>query len=209
MFRDARILCVGAHPDDVEYGCLGTLIKYGADDRVRVVVLTAGEFGDSGRDRTAETRAAFACCGFHDVHVLGFPDGNLYGNILTTRQTVGAIDSQIAEFRPTVVLFNSAADTHQDHRTTEAVVRASLRGLPMCRITYQGPSTTRDFVPSLFVGIDDQWDRKVAALAKHESQAARKYMQMDALAAAHTDRRAVMIGAGKFVELFHIIEAWL
>lgn len=208
MLTNARFLCIGAHPDDVEFGCLGLLLKYGSPDRVRVVVLTAGEFGDSGRDRTAETREAFAAVGLEDVHVLGFQDGALYGNLQSNRQTVAAIERHVAEFNPTVVLFPSAEDTHQDHRAAEAAARAAVRMSAASRVTYSGPSTTRAFSPNLIVSIDAQWPAKLDALKRHQSQAHRAYTTPSALEAMHSDRRAAMLGCGGYVETFHVIEAW-
>lgn len=208
MLNGARFLAIGAHPDDIEFGCLGTLLKYGSDERVRVVILTAGEFSDNGLDRGKETKDALASVGVHDVHVLGFPDGNLYGNLVSNRQTVAAIEHHVKAFSPTVILTHTPFDTHQDHRATYDAVMSAIRMSPVSRITWGGPSSTREFSPNLCVSIDEQWTSKLSALAFHGSQAHRSYMTVCALEAAHADRRSVMLGFGKHFETLQVREQW-
>lgn len=208
MLTNARFLVVGAHPDDIEFGCLGTLLKYGTDATIRCIILTAGEFSDNGIDRGTETKKALAAVGITDVVVLGFPDGNLYGNLVSNRQTVAAIEHHVKAFKPTVVLTHTPYDTHQDHRATYDAVMSAIRMTPVTRVTWAGPSSTREFSPNLLVNIDSQWDKKLAALAKHESQAHRSYMTIESLEAAHADRRSTMLGYGKHFEALYIKEQW-
>src|SRR5438067_11427259 len=64
--RPLRVVCVGAHPDDPESGCGGTLARYSeAGHKVSIVYLTRGERGIAGKSleeaaaiRTAEAQAA-------------------------------------------------------------------------------------------------------------------------------------------------------
>src|SRR5205814_6052493 len=59
--RKLKVVCVGAHPDDPESGCAGTLVQYAdAGHAVTIVYLTRGERGISGKslDETARIRTA-------------------------------------------------------------------------------------------------------------------------------------------------------
>ena len=55
MIQRMNILAIGAHPDDIEYGCAGTLVKY-ADrgHRIHLMILTGGEEGGSSKERQHE-----------------------------------------------------------------------------------------------------------------------------------------------------------
>jgi len=107
----ARVLCVVAHPDDMEYGssaAVATWIRRGA--RVRYLLLTRGEAGMDNTEpertkeiRTAEQEAACRAVGVERVDFLDHPDGNLvYG--LDLRRDIAAA---IREFRPDVVVTGS------------------------------------------------------------------------------------------------------
>jgi LmbE family N-acetylglucosaminyl deacetylase len=49
MIKPMNILAIGAHPDDVEYGCAGTLLKYAErKHRIFLMILTRGEHGRNG-----------------------------------------------------------------------------------------------------------------------------------------------------------------
>ena len=74
------VLAIGAHPDDVELGCGGTIRKM-ADQgyRVAVVDLTEGELGSRGsvEMRKLESERATEVLGIHERVNLGIPDGQI------------------------------------------------------------------------------------------------------------------------------------
>ena len=81
-----RVLCVLAHPDDVDFGSAGTVATWtAAGTEVTYCIVTngdAGGFDDTPREempllRQAEQRAAAAAVGVTDVRFLGYPDGRL------------------------------------------------------------------------------------------------------------------------------------
>jgi LmbE family N-acetylglucosaminyl deacetylase len=120
-----RTLAIGAHPDDIDFGCGGTLAKWAAaGSHVVELVLTDGSKGswDPGSDQAAlvairqeEQRAAAKRLGAVDVHFLGEVDGEL-GSGLTEREAVCRV---IREVRPDVVLGHDPWKQyrlHPDHR---------------------------------------------------------------------------------------------
>ena len=132
-------LAVGAHPDDIEFGCGATLAKWAsAGCRVRHLVCTDGAKGswDPGQDlanlvhmRQEEQRAASRVLGGDgDVVFLGWPDGELEAGLDQRRQ----LCSWIRVIRPDVVLGHDPWKRyrlHPDHRNagfllTDAVVAA-------------------------------------------------------------------------------------
>ena len=134
----ASALAVGAHPDDIEFGCGGTLAKWAAGGcRIHHLVLTDGSKGTwLGEDDTSllvatrqdEQRAAARILGGGEVDFLGWPDGELEAGMLERRQ----VCEVIRRVRPTVVLGHDPwrrYRLHPDHRhagwlAVDAVVAA-------------------------------------------------------------------------------------
>ena len=108
------ILAIGVHPDDVELGCSGTLIKHIAQGKtVGIVDLTQGELGSRGsaKLRLEEAEAAKAVIGAVVRENLGMADGFFENN----KSNQMAIAKMIRKFQPDVVLANSVTDRHPDH----------------------------------------------------------------------------------------------
>ena len=206
MIRPRRILAIGAHPDDVEIGCLGSLLRWKADHHatgaeVRVVILTHGERGGSGRE--AETRSALGSVGIEDVRILDAPDGHVGEHV---PELSAAIRGLVLAHRPNLVLVHSRADTHQDHRAAADVVDAACRRLPVSVAHYSTFSATgRPW--NVAIGVSSTLDRKLAALGLHHSQGARPYMRPDFLRAWHTEPVLAAAGVGA-VELLEIQRAF-
>jgi LmbE family N-acetylglucosaminyl deacetylase len=132
-----RVLCVLAHPDDVDFGSSGTVATWtAAGTEVTYLIVTdgdAGGFDDTPRDRMgplrrAEQEAAAAVCGVKDVQFLGYPDGRLELTLDLRRD----ISRAIRQVRPQRVLTSSperfwerVGASHPDHMTVgESTMRA-------------------------------------------------------------------------------------
>lgn len=123
--RPDRVLAIGAHPDDVEFACGGTIAKWAAAGAaVEFLILTDGSKGtwDAGTDpaallltREAEARAAAAALGVGAVNFLRVVDGELDADL--TRR--GQVCETIRRTRPDVVLGHDPWKryrVHPDHR---------------------------------------------------------------------------------------------
>lgn len=178
------ILAIGAHPDDVELGCGGSLAHYAqAGVPVSVLIFSHGRRGAmSHEDRAAESTRAFAKIGVTDVVVLDFPDtglGNNHGDL------VKAIEEHVASRKPTRVYTMFEHDRHQDHRAIYHASTVACRRVPQL-LCYETPSSYPNFVPNVFESIGDYLEAKVEALKCHVSQGDRLYMQEENIrAAAH------------------------
>ncbi len=120
-----RVLAIGAHPDDIDFGCGATLAKWSAAGaHVAQLVLTDGSKGswDPGADiaelialRQQEQRAAAEQLGAAEVHFLGQVDGELQSTLIQR----AAVCSVIRDVRPDVVLGHDPWKLyrlHPDHR---------------------------------------------------------------------------------------------
>ncbi len=159
-----NILAIGPHPDDIEFGCGGTLLKYAAcGHKVHLFVLTDGSYGGDPVVRKTEQEAAAAFIGAR-LFWGGYRDTELQG----TRELIQKIDSVIGEVKPDVVFLNFWADVHQDHRhAAQAAVSASRYIKEV--LFYEVPST-QHFEPDIFVDIHDVLEKKIKLLSMHASQ---------------------------------------
>jgi LmbE family N-acetylglucosaminyl deacetylase len=163
-----QVLAVGAHPDDIELGCGGTLVRHVArGDEVTIVVLTNGGLGTlDGMSRRAEQVAAARCLGAHLVWG-DFEDGE----IPSGTPTIDVIDRAVAESGAQVLYTHAADDTHQDHRATAEASLAAGRRVPTI-LHYETPSTQR-FDPTVYIDVSTALDAKLESLRAHLSQVLR------------------------------------
>ena len=163
-----NILAIGAHPDDIEFGCGGTLIKYaGKGARIGLLVMTDGSRGGNARTRRREQDRAARILGARQIHWGGYRDTLLP----SVRRLIDRMERFIHQDRPDFIFVNYPEDTHQDHRQ---VARAAISATRYARnvLFYEGP-TTVNFTPTVFIDIGEEIDRKIDALQTHRSQVMR------------------------------------
>jgi LmbE family N-acetylglucosaminyl deacetylase/tetratricopeptide (TPR) repeat protein len=185
------VLALGAHPDDIELGCGGFLLKLKASGaKAYGLTFTRGEVGtrpDARRDLEGEKAAAFL--GLDGYWVLGFPDTGLQEKIPALK---AAIEAKIKELGATVVLTHSDADLHGDHRAISVATREAARRVPTV-LCYEDVSTTDQFSPNFYVDISQYMDDHLKACALHRTQDHRTYMDPEVIQgrAAH---RGMQVG---------------
>ena len=97
--------------------------------------------------------------------------------------TISAIKEVIDETAATTIYTHTPRDVHQDHRNTHHASLVAARGVPRV-YCYQAPSTTVEFRPTRFVGIDDVLDRKLEVIRAYTSQVeVRHYLDEELLRA--------------------------
>jgi len=169
MSTRKSVLAIGAHPDDVEIGCGGTLAKHAAQgDEIMILTLSRGARGGNPEKRLAEARSAAAMLGAR----LTF--GELAdGSITEGVETISIIEEATRSFHPTHIYTHSYQDTHQDHRNTH---RATVVGGRQVQniYCYLSPSSSVDFSPNYFVDIASFMESKLAQIAVYESQTSRR-----------------------------------
>jgi LmbE family N-acetylglucosaminyl deacetylase len=183
-----RVLAIGAHPDDIELLCAGTLARYaqGGHD-LFIAVATGGQaaIGDGGavQDleelRRAEASQAAEVIGARLLW-MGFEDGFLFDD-RTTR--LGFIEA-IREARADVVFAHSTRDYHPDHRvagqlTVDTRILATMPsivcGFPATSLPHTFFMDTvggANFEPEVLVDVTDSMETKKRMLSMHESQEA-------------------------------------
>lgn len=160
------VLAVGAHPDDLELGCAGTLALHSAmGDKVYLLILTRGEASGSPEVRERECRESAEILEATEIFLGGLTDTMVHDG----RETIDVIEGVVRKVKPDIVYAPSCRDTHQDHRNTGHAVLSACR---RCRIIllYEGASTQRDFNPQVFVDIAKTFQAKLMATQVFGSQ---------------------------------------
>ena len=165
MLKSMNVLAIGAHPDDIEYGCAGALIKYAErDHNIHLLVVTRGEEGGNGDDRQREQYSAAKVLSAEKVFWGVYQDTHIPLN----KALIDRIEEVIQEIQPDLILVNYGDDTHQDHRI---LTQATLSATRYVRnVLFFEVPTTQNFNPQIFVDISDTLERKVQALEAHASQ---------------------------------------
>lgn len=160
-----NILAIGAHPDDIEFGCGGTLIKYAQKGYgVYLLVLTQGDVGGNPEVRKKEQEEAVKFMGAREVFWGNFKDTELPLN----KPLISVIEEVINKVKPHSVLFNYVNDIHQDHRVAAKACISATRYVKEV-LNFEVP-TTHNFQPEIFVDIGDVVDSKLKLLELHASQ---------------------------------------
>ncbi len=166
-----NILAIGAHPDDIEYGCGGTLLKMSSQEQVRLFyfIATKGELSGGASVREKEQEEAARLLKVEKIYWGGFKDANFS----VGRDLIGKLEEVISEIRPEVIFVNYPQDTHQDHRyLADCTVVASR----YCKkVVYYEDYTSVNYEPDIFVDISDVLGEKVKLLECHKSQIERVY----------------------------------
>lgn len=160
-----NILAIGAHPDDIEFGSGGTLLKYSRKGHsVSILVLTEGSFGGDPSIRIKEQQAAADFMAVRGVFWGGFKDTELVDN----RELILKIEDVLHKVMPDLVFLNYWDDVHQDHRAASNAGISATRYIKEV-LFYEVP-TTQHFEPDLFIDIKEVLKEKLELLKLHASQ---------------------------------------
>jgi LmbE family N-acetylglucosaminyl deacetylase len=227
-----RVLCVTAHPDDVDFGAAGTIAGWtqvGID--VAYCIVTDGDAGgfdpavprsEIAAIRQAEQRAAAKVVGVEDVTFLGYPDGRVEMSLELRRDIARAI----RRVRPDRVVaqnpqrnWQRIGISHPDHMATGEATMCAV--YPDARNPFAFPElldegldawTVKEVwvsgteAPNRWVDVTETFDRKVAALREHASQLPEPEKLDDMLRAWLTfNAQAGGLPEGRLAESFRVL----
>jgi bacillithiol biosynthesis deacetylase BshB1 len=179
-----HILAIGAHPDDVELGCTGTLINHiRKGQKVGVLDLTEGELGSRGtvQTRYEEAQASARVLGLSMRANLQMADG-FFSNDKEHQLRIIRI---LRHYRPELVLANSLADRHPDHGKAGRLIADAcfFSGLRKIETEWEGASQQawrpkkvfhyiqdRFSEPDLIVDISSSFEQKMEAISCFKTQ---------------------------------------
>ena len=173
------VLAFGAHPDDIELGCGGTLIKHIEQNyKVGIIDFTKGDLGTRGTAeiRLKEADIAGKAMGLSIRDNLEFKDGFFQNDDFHKRELI----KKIRLYRPEIVLTNAPSDRHPDHgRASQITIDACfLSGLEKIDTSQQvwRPKAIYHYIqfnnlkPDFVVDITKFFDKKIDIIKKYKSQ---------------------------------------
>ncbi len=178
------ILAFGAHPDDVELGCGGTLAKAVASGKkVGIIDLTRGELGTRGTAEIRDAEAAVAAniLGIHFRENLNMRDGFFENN----EENQLKIIAVIRKFQPEIVICNAIEDRHIDHAKGSKLVSDAcfLSGLTKVETLFENKKQTawrpknvfhyiqwNNLKPDFVVDISGYNEQRIEAIKAYKSQ---------------------------------------
>jgi bacillithiol biosynthesis deacetylase BshB1 len=184
MSLKVDILAFGAHPDDVELGCAGTLAKeISLGRKVGIIDLTEGELGTRGsvEIRYKEAAKASEILGISVRENLKMRDGFFKNDEEHQMEVI----KMIRKYRPKIVLCNAIDDRHIDHGKGAKLVSDAcfLSGLKRIETDFDGEKQEawrpqvvyhyiqwKDLKPDFVVDISGFIDKKVEAIMAYDSQ---------------------------------------
>ncbi len=179
------ILAFGAHPDDVELGCAGTIAKELANGKtVGIIDLTRGELGTRGTAEIRDTEATNAATvlGVRFRKNLGLKDGFFKNNLKNKRKIIKLLRLH----QPKIVLCNAVDDRHIDHPKGSKLVSEACFLSGLLKIETKDDTGViqkpwrpkhvyhyiqwKNLEPDFVVDISGYLDKKLQAVFAYESQ---------------------------------------
>jgi LmbE family N-acetylglucosaminyl deacetylase len=186
------ILVLAAHPDDEVLGCGGTIARHAdSGERVHILIVAEGatsrladrsrvEAGLELSQLAAAAHAAAAILGAAGLELLDLPDNRLDG--CDRLDLIKIIEQRVERYRPHTVYTHHAGDVNIDHRRLHEAVVTACRPTPghcvqrllsfevASSTEWQPPGSQVPFLPTWFVDISAQWERKRQALEAYASE---------------------------------------
>jgi len=201
-----NILAIGAHPDDIEFGCGGALIKFAArGHKIYLLVMTQGGMGAPPEVRAKEQTDSQSILKARQLFWGGYEDTL----IVADKNLIDKIEGVIKQVQPAFIFCHYPDDTHQDHRQLSQATVSATRYVKNV-LFYEGP-TTQNFSPQVFIDISDTLAQKVEALKAHRSQIKKTNIEdlsIVELAYSSANFRGIQ-GRVKYAEAFHSLRLFI
>ncbi len=172
-----KIIAIGAHLDDLELACGGTLAKaVKKGHEVRMIVLSesdyvhySGTYGRNAATAINEGERAAKVLGVDQFKVYKFPAKDIPND----SSVVEVLNAEFDEFQPDLIFTHWQFDTHKSHMNTSLATVAAARYFNSILMFEPFPPAGRSYAafrPQLYIDITDTIDTKLVALSEHKSE---------------------------------------
>ena len=203
-----KVLCLAAHPDDVEYGMLGSIMKY-TDTQFDILVLSeGGNFDEStSTDRHRECESIW-----EDID-------NIQGSFLPIKHLANISEDELIntiESKFDIGTYDSICtppleDAHFEHRKVNRAAYSLVRRTSCGLVTFRTPSAVDEWIPNFFVDLTKDTTKsgaivmfaKKKALLKFTSQQSKSYFKDNSINSFHSNYQCSQRDMS-FVESFRI-----
>jgi len=171
-----NILAIGAHPDDIELGCGGTLLKASRQGHnIFMYTLTRGGSAGQVIRRSNELVNSAKLIGATILWIDDYEDTNVY----PSTKLINSIEFFIKKSKADIIYTHTSQDNHHDHRSIAEATKEAGRFTPNI-FAYENPST-RHFSPSMFYDISDVIEEKINLIKLHGSQESKVFLGSNAV----------------------------
>jgi LmbE family N-acetylglucosaminyl deacetylase len=172
-----KIIAIGAHRDDIELACGGTLAKaIRKGHQVKCIIMSQSAYKNydgtvlrTEEEANTEGDNALRLLGINDFVVLDFSNKNIPYN----GSTVEAIDKILVEYKPDLILTHWTFDTHQDHMNTALASISAARYFNSILMYEPFPPSGRSYHPyrpQVYIDVSDDFEIKKKSIEAHKSQ---------------------------------------
>lgn len=171
-----NILAIGAHPDDIELGCGGSLLKAARNGvNVFMYIVTRGSSAGSVVKRSNEIISSAKYLGAKALWIDNYEDSAVY----LTKELINSIEFFIRKTRADVVYTHPIQDNHHDHRAIGQATIEAGRFTPNI-LAYENPST-KNFLPVLYSDISDVIFEKIRLIELYGSQNSKAFLSSNSV----------------------------
>jgi len=160
-----RVLCLGAHSDDIEIGCAGTLLRWMEEfDRIEVLWVVFAAEGERADEARRSAQALLQGAAAFEMVLGDFADSRMPAEFVRAKAFVAGVRDRM---KPDIVLTHRLEDRHQDHRMVAELTWQTWRDHLI--LEYEIPKYEGDLgQPNMFVPLVAQHrERKIAHLLEH------------------------------------------
>tara|TARA_B100000287_G_scaffold400076_1_gene418965 strand:- start:1078 stop:1704 length:627 start_codon:yes stop_codon:yes gene_type:complete len=204
FLNSKKVLCVGAHPDDVEYGMAGTFSKCTDTDFIVLVMSDGGDFDKTTtyEDRREENENVWNV--FENVN--GVVNNQDFVKNQSEDEMVNFIETTFKDFD--LIVTTPQEDSHFEHRMINNLGPALCRRSPITLVEYRTPSTLNHWIPNHFEPLEPyDYEVKKAALKKFTSQQKAPYFKEKCIDSFHHNFLCSKKGLIR-VESYRIVESY-
>jgi len=202
-----NVLCLSPHPDDVELGMMGTVLKY-TDTCFNILCLSQGGDFDTttSNNRIQEVKNSWGSTPNVDL----FFSTNKHVKDLNHDAWVNFIENTfIASSKKEYdcLFVPTKEDSHFEHKIVNELASPLTRIKDISILEYRTPSTLDSWVPNTFVDITNYFDTKYSNLMKFETQKDRWYFKKDLQKSFHSNFQSYKKGI-KYTEKFRLTQLY-
>ena len=214
-YRRRNVMAIGAHPDDIEFGCSGTLCNHiNSGDNVIMTIMTNTESVDGVTGDIIRTKEENQVESLNSSKIIGcniefLPFTDLH--VPFTFESVSKLESLIRKYSIDTIYTHWAGDSNQDHIATFKTTMASARYIPnvFCYEQIPIPRISENSMnATYYVDITNTFNKKIEASLCHSSQI-KKYESQGFYVAENLSTMAKYRGIQancKYAEAFQVIK---
>jgi LmbE family N-acetylglucosaminyl deacetylase len=171
-----NILAIGAHPDDIELGCGGLMLKTARQGHsVFMYTVTRGSASGDPQERTRELTESATKIGVKRLWIDDFEDTKLEVH----SELINRIEDIVGKSEADIIVSHAGSDIHHDHKAIANAIIEAGRFVPNI-LSYEIP-LTKEFKPQVFCDISDVIEDKVELIKLFKSQRDKIYLKASAI----------------------------